>query len=83
MVVPTHVSNEFTLRPWIQSILPECRATEVVSMLTNRKRRAIHDFIAGTVVVRTNIEELAEDTTLERKPSVKPRVKRRFSSVFR
>jgi uncharacterized RDD family membrane protein YckC len=25
---------------------------EVVTMLTNRKRRAIHDFIAGTVVVR-------------------------------
>lgn len=30
---------------------------EVVTMLTNKKRRAIHDFIAGTVVVRTNIEE--------------------------
>lgn len=26
--------------------------TEIVSMLTNSKRRAIHDFIAGTVVVR-------------------------------
>jgi uncharacterized RDD family membrane protein YckC len=29
---------------------------EVVTMLTNRKRRALHDFIAGTVVVRTNID---------------------------
>lgn len=29
---------------------------EVLTMLTNDKRRAIHDFIAGTVVVRTNIE---------------------------
>jgi uncharacterized RDD family membrane protein YckC len=27
-------------------------ALEVVTMLTNRKRRAVHDFIAGTVVVR-------------------------------
>jgi len=25
-------------------------------MLTNRKSRALHDFIAGTVVVRTNID---------------------------
>ena len=83
MVERSPVSNDFTFRPWIQSILPECRAIEIVTMLTNKKRRAIHDFIAGAVVVRTNIEELAEDTTLERKPSVKPRVKRRFSSVFR
>ncbi len=29
---------------------------ELVTMLTNKKRRAIHDFIAGTVVVRTNIQ---------------------------
>lgn len=28
---------------------------EVLTMLTNRKRRALHDFIAGTVVVRLNI----------------------------
>jgi len=28
---------------------------ECLTMLTNKKRRAIHDFIAGTVVVRTNI----------------------------
>ncbi len=29
---------------------------EIITMLTNEKRRAIHDYIAGTVVVRTNIE---------------------------
>lgn len=34
---------------------------EIVTMLTNEKRRAIHDFIAGTVVVRTNIEEPMEE----------------------
>lgn len=33
---------------------------EVITMLTNEKRRALHDFIAGTVVVRTNIGELLE-----------------------
>ncbi len=27
---------------------------ELTTMLTNSKRRALHDFIAGTVVVRTN-----------------------------
>lgn len=30
---------------------------EIVTMLTNEKRRAVHDFIAGTVVVRINVEE--------------------------
>lgn len=30
---------------------------EVVTMLTNHKRRAIHDFIAGTVVVRRELWE--------------------------
>ena len=32
-------------------------AAEVLTMLTNKKRRALHDFIAGTVVVRTNALE--------------------------
>ncbi len=30
---------------------------ELVTMLTNSKRRALHDFIAGTVVVRINLKE--------------------------
>ena len=30
---------------------------EILTMLTNSKRRALHDYIAGTVVVRTNITE--------------------------
>jgi hypothetical protein len=30
---------------------------EVLTMLTNDKRRALHDFVAGTVVVRTNTED--------------------------
>lgn len=31
-------------------------AIEVLTMLTNKKRRALHDFIAGTVVVQIDIE---------------------------
>ncbi|MCD4743504.1 MAG: RDD family protein [Desulfobacteraceae bacterium] len=30
---------------------------EVITMLTNRRRRALHDYIAGTVVIRSNIED--------------------------
>jgi uncharacterized RDD family membrane protein YckC len=33
---------------------------EVITMLTNDKRRALHDFIAGTVVVRTTAGEEPE-----------------------
>ncbi len=32
-------------------------ALEILTMLTNKKRRAVHDFIAGTIVVRTNTRE--------------------------
>jgi uncharacterized RDD family membrane protein YckC len=30
---------------------------EILTMLTNQKRRALHDFLAGTVVIRTDIRE--------------------------
>lgn len=30
---------------------------EIITMLTNKKRRALHDFVAGTVVIRTRIQE--------------------------
>jgi uncharacterized RDD family membrane protein YckC len=40
---------------WLLLALPMLWfAAEVVTMLTNAKRRALHDFVAGTVVVRTN-----------------------------
>ena len=43
---------------WLLTALPASWfLAEVLTMLTNSKRRALHDFIAGTVVVRTNIEE--------------------------
>ena len=40
-------------------------AAEVVTMLTNRKRRAVHDFIAGSVVLRRSA--LPPNAPLERK----------------
>jgi uncharacterized RDD family membrane protein YckC len=43
---------------WFFTALPGLWfVAEVLTMLTNAKRRALHDFIAGTVVVRTNIED--------------------------
>ncbi len=43
---------------------------EVLTMLTNRQRRALHDFIAGTVVVRTNIDY--GNATSEKAPAPGP-----------
>jgi len=43
---------------WLLTALPGLWfVAEVLTMLTNDKRRALHDFIAGTVVVRTNTED--------------------------
>lgn len=42
---------------WTEFIMGIWWFAEIVTMLTNEKRRAVHDFIAGTVVVRTNVEE--------------------------
>lgn len=43
---------------WLLSSIPGLWfLAEVLTMLTNDKRRALHDFIAGTVVIRTNAAE--------------------------
>ena len=43
---------------WLLAALPGLWfLAEVLTMFTNEKRRALHDFIASTVVVRTNIQE--------------------------
>lgn len=42
---------------WTELITGVWWFAEIVTMLTNEKRRAVHDFIAGTVVVRMNVEE--------------------------
>jgi uncharacterized RDD family membrane protein YckC len=45
----------FSVAEWLLLTLPMLWfVAEVVTMLTNEKRRALHDFIAGTVVVRMN-----------------------------
>jgi uncharacterized RDD family membrane protein YckC len=42
---------------WMLMIIPLVWfVLEIITMLSNRKRRALHDFIAGTVVVRTNAD---------------------------
>ena len=42
---------------WLLASLPLLWfVAEAVTMLTNEKRRALHDYLAGTVVVRTNLE---------------------------
>jgi uncharacterized RDD family membrane protein YckC len=48
-----------TTKPYqLMSVLPGLWfLAEVVTMLTNEKRRALHDFIAGTVVIRTNTDD--------------------------
>ena len=42
---------------WFLLIFAGWYLAEIITMLTNDKRRALHDFLAGTVVVRTNIEK--------------------------
>lgn len=49
---PTDNLLMFITLPWVLA--------EVIVALKTRKRRAIHDFIAGTVVVRTDFIEKAE-----------------------
>ena len=47
---------------WLSTAIPGLWfLAEVLTMLTNEKRRALHDFIAGTVVVRTNIDAELRD----------------------
>lgn len=41
---------------WTSVVFLAWWVAECVTMLTNDKRRAVHGFFAGTVVVRTDIE---------------------------
>lgn len=61
-VPPKTINTDGTLagsKPfWLLSAVPVLWfVAEVLTMFTNEKRRALHDFIAGTVVVRTNAAE--------------------------
>ena len=54
----TEANNESRIEAdWFLLIFAGWYLAEIITMLTNNKRRALHDFIAGTVVVRTNIEK--------------------------
>lgn len=60
-LTPSAVENGQTFNEngptlWLSLVPGFWFIAEVLTMLTNRKRRALHDFIAGTVVVRTNID---------------------------
>jgi uncharacterized RDD family membrane protein YckC len=55
---------------WLLMALPALWfLAEVLTMLTNEKRRSLHDFIAGTVVVRTNIDVESSQPTSIPNPS--------------
>jgi uncharacterized RDD family membrane protein YckC len=52
------VNGEFIRQKpfWLLASLPALWfIAEAITMLTNEKRRALHDYLAGTVVVRTNV----------------------------
>ena len=43
---------------WILSSIPMLwLVAEIITLFSNNKRRALHDYIAGTIVVRTNISD--------------------------
>jgi uncharacterized RDD family membrane protein YckC len=57
-------ANEWTLLEWILSYSAlGWFFVEIVTMLTNKKRRSLHDFIAGSVVVRKFGSPLPATTT--------------------
>jgi uncharacterized RDD family membrane protein YckC len=59
---------------WLLTALPGLWfVAEILTMLTNNKRRALHDFIAGTVVIRTNTEN---EPAQQSAPRVTPKAAR-------
>lgn len=51
-LVPT---NEASLAITVSLVFLVWFLAEIITMLSNQKRRALHDFIAGTVVVRSDL----------------------------
>ena len=49
--------DELTLTGAASMVAGTWFVLEIITMLLNKKRRALHDLIAGTVVVRTSIAE--------------------------
>ena len=65
--------NENSWFVYIGIIILAWTLLEIVSMLFNEKRRAVHDFIAGSVVVKTNLSDRQSDTQAAN--SYKPLIK--------
>lgn len=55
-IIDYETGSETTLE-WVGFTFAIWFILEIITMLTNRKRRALHDFIAGTVVVRADLWE--------------------------
>ncbi|MGC3990411.1 MAG: RDD family protein [Chthoniobacteraceae bacterium] len=53
-VISEEVTGGFSGFWMMQSLSGLWLLAELITMLTNEKRRALHDFIGGTVVIRTN-----------------------------
>jgi uncharacterized RDD family membrane protein YckC len=56
LLVLIFVVDPFKVQLFFKSVYFLWFLAELATTLTNEKRRALHDFIAGTVVVRTNID---------------------------
>jgi len=74
---PTAIANGGSLNTkpfWLLSAIPGFWfVAEVLTMLTNDKRRALHDFLAGTVVIRASNEEGAAQRGAAPNPVLQPR----------
>ena len=56
LLQPEKLQDISNISPWLFFGIPMIWfVLEIVTMLSNNQRRALHDFIAGTVVVRTNM----------------------------
>ena len=51
------ITGDESLIFWVFAVLATWFLLELITMLFNKKRRALHDFIAGTVVVRSDLWE--------------------------
>ncbi len=58
--------EESTYVAWVPALFGFWFLAEILTMLTNEKRRALHDFIAGTVVIRPEPADESNLADLER-----------------
>ena len=62
VTIDIYVGGKVTLETnLIAYVLIAWYLAEAVTMLTNHRRRAIHDFIADTIAIRTNVDKAVEE----------------------